>query len=251
MAHINTILIILSMSPFMAGCWGITLDAKTPSGYTESVKLIESYHGSSRKVILREFGEPDWKVERNSSTYYIYQWKSSDKDIVFAIIPIPAGGGKSNAYIYCLLLEFDGNDQLIKHDMRDAIDTDVHVWGIDRFEDDCMDLYPFGTSKSEWSLQKEIGANCPNAELGHADAQKRIGDLFYLGAYGIGVNYTRAYVWYSLSAKGGNSNAAEQLLLIQDRLSQDQLSEAQNQVDSWAPGQCQTDLLRAVEDTYK
>jgi hypothetical protein len=239
------------MLPFMVSCWGITLDAKTPSGYTESVKVIESYHGSSQKEILKEFGEPDWKVERDSSTFYIYQWKSSDKDIVFFVIPIPVAGGKSNAYIYCLLLEFDENDKLIKHDMRETIDTDVHVWGIDRFEDDCMDLYPFGASKSEWSLQKEIGTNCPNAELGHADAQKRIGDLYYLGAYGIGVDYTKAYLWYSLSSDGGNYSATEQLLLIEDRLSADELTEAQNQVDAWVPGQCRTDLLNAVEDAYK
>jgi hypothetical protein len=234
------------MLPLLSGCWGITLDAKTPSEYTESIKLIESYHGSSQNEILKELGEPDWRVEVNRSTFYIYQWKSSDKDIAFFVVPIPVAGGKSNAYIYCLLLEFDGNDKLINHDIRESIDTDVSVWGIDSFEDDCMDLYPFGTSKSGWSLQNEIETSCPSAELGNSDAQKRIGDLYYMGAYGIEINYTKAYVWYSRSAEGGNSGAAAWLLHIQSRLSPEQLTEAKNQVDKWAPGKCQKDLLEAA-----
>ena len=139
--HTKAIFIILFMLPLLSGCWGITLDAKTPRGYTESVKLIESYHGSSQKEIVKEFGEPNWKVERDNSTFYIYQWKSSDKDIIFFVIPIPIAGGKSNAYIYCLLLEFDENDSIIKHEIRETIDTSVHPWGLDSFEDNCQILF--------------------------------------------------------------------------------------------------------------
>ena len=207
----------------LSGCWGITLDANTPSEYTETKEIVESKYGSTQKEILRALGTPDWTENRNGSTYYIYQWKSSEIDIGFVIIPIPVAA-VTKVDIYCLLLEFDKNDKLIKHEMRETVDPHVHPWGLDRFAKDCMDLYPLYTSKSEWELQQEIATYCPYADLGDAVSQKRIGDLYYLGAYGIEKNIKKAYVWYNLSANGGNNSAAEQLLFIQKILSPDPVS---------------------------
>jgi TPR repeat protein len=48
-------------------------------------------------------------------------------------------------------------------------------------------------------------AYCLNADLGHADAQKHIGDLYYHGLYGLNKDLTQAYVWYSLATNNGNN----------------------------------------------
>lgn len=98
-------------------------------------------------------------------------------------------------------------------------------------------------TKNDKKFYKEIGMYCPNAELGHADAQKHIGDFYYFGAYGIKKDVIQAYVWYSLAAKAGDIRAGEVLLRIKPELSPTQLTEAQKLLDEWAPGQCQSNLL--------
>jgi hypothetical protein len=57
-------------------------------------------------------------------------------------------------------------------------------------------------------LNKEIGTYCPNAELGHSDAQKKIGDLYYEGLPGLKKDYIQAYVWYSLVKTNGDLSGA-------------------------------------------
>jgi TPR repeat protein len=101
--------------------------------------------------------------------------------------------------------------------------------------------------KSEWNLKKEVGAFCPNADLGHTEAQKRIGDLYYLGLLGLERDLIRSYVWFSLADKGGNNGATEQLDELTSELSPQQLDEAQMQLEAWEPGQCIRDLMGAIE----
>jgi hypothetical protein len=92
-------------------------------------------------------------------------------------------------------------------------------------------------------IGKEAGAYCPNADLGHADAQLHIGDIHYHGAYGQNVNPVRAWVWYSLAMQGGDAQAAQQLSRITAELSPEQLAEAQRQLAVWQPGQCAKELV--------
>jgi hypothetical protein len=101
-------------------------------------------------------------------------------------------------------------------------------------------------SGAEWNLYKDIGTHCPNADLGHADAQTYVGDLHYLGAYGLEKNLIQAYVWYSLAAKNGYSYATKQLEKVVIELSPEQLVEAQHRLEQWQPGQCERDLMGAI-----
>lgn len=98
----------------------------------------------------------------------------------------------------------------------------------------------------EARLNKEIGTSCPSADLGNADTQKHIGDLFYLGTYGIKRDLVLAYVWYSLAAMGENKEAAKQLNPLVDELSPHQTDEAVRQLLDWKPGQCERDLNNAT-----
>ena len=91
-------------------------------------------------------------------------------------------------------------------------DTFEISWRSVAADSDCTSVV--ADSESTLSLKKEIGIYCPNADLGHADAQKHIGDLYYLGTYEVEKDIIRAYVWYSLAAQNGEAAAKETVELI-------------------------------------
>lgn len=110
-------------------------------------------------------------------------------------------------------------------------------------------IYPAMSENDKKSkIKKVIGTFCPNADLGHADAQKHIGDLLYLDKYGLKTDLIRAYVWYKLSTMNGDIEAAETLNQLANDLSPEQLIEAKQQFDEWSPGQCKSDLLNAMPE---
>jgi hypothetical protein len=119
------------------------------------------------------------------------------------------------------------------------------------FEDDT--LPPPGSSEAlayeslsdaQWKLNKEFRTYCPNADLGHADAQKHLADIYYHGLYGRKVDAVRAWVWYSLAIQNGDTQAAEQLAQVTAELTPEQLKEAKQQFESWKPGQCMQELTQ-------
>jgi hypothetical protein len=89
---------------------------------------------------------------------------------------------------------------------------------------------------------KEAGIYCPNADLGHADAQLHIGDIYHYGEYGSKLDPVRAWVWYSLADHNGEPKAAEKLTRITAGMSPKQLEEAKQELTIWKPGQCMQDL---------
>ena len=91
-------------------------------------------------------------------------------------------------------------------------------------------------------ITKEAGTYCPNADLGHADAQLHIGDIYNYGAYGNKVDRVRAWVWYSLADQNGEAQAAEQLSRVTTELTPKQLEEANRELAAWKPGQCMQEL---------
>ena len=103
-----------------------------------------------------------------------------------------------------------------------------------------------GTSLQYHSLNKEIDMYCPNAELGQADAQKHIADIFFYGRYSVNRDVTRAYVWYRLSAMNGNSIAEAKVQKLETEMSNDQLIEASRRYQQWQPGSCRQDILKAA-----
>jgi len=54
----------------------------------------------------------------------------------------------------------------------------------------------------------------------------------------------RAFVWYSLAAKGGNEKAQTQLDTITLVMTTNQLSESQQLLEQWHPGQCERNIFR-------
>jgi hypothetical protein len=105
---------------------------------------------------------------------------------------------------------------------------------------------PEESSRSVWKLKKEIGTYCPNAELGHANAQRHIGDLYRYGVYGLEINLIQAFVWYSLAARNGNEGVAVDLASVVIGLSPEQLKEAQGRLETWEPGHCEKDLQDSI-----
>lgn len=87
---------------------------------------------------------------------------------------------------------------------------------------------------------------CPQADKGLADPQRRIGDIFYYGDGNKTKNdLIRAYVWYSVSAQGNNSEAKTRLIELEKELTSEQLQEARHRLDAGEPGQCMKDLIEA------
>jgi hypothetical protein len=100
---------------------------------------------------------------------------------------------------------------------------------------------------SEHLLLKDIDLFCPKAELGNTDAQTYIGDLYYVGSYGLfDKDLIQAYVWYSLASKNGNSYAALAVEKVKRELTPEQLLSAKDRLEKWEPGQCRIELLRAT-----
>ena len=86
----------------------------------------------------------------------------------------------------------------------------------------------------------------PEYASGQADAQKHIGDLYYLGIHGIKRDLILAYVWYSLAAMGENKEVNKQLQSLVDELSPRQVDEAVSKLLNWKPGQCERDLKNTI-----
>ena len=91
-------------------------------------------------------------------------------------------------------------------------------------------------------IRKDAGIYCPNADLGHTDAQLYIAKIYEYGTSEMQINLVRAWVWYSLAAQNGDAQASEQLPRVTSELTSEQLQEAKRQLALWEPGQCIQEL---------
>jgi hypothetical protein len=163
-------------------------------------------------------------------------------------LPVPAGSFRVRAYIYCLLLDFDENNQLINHESVTEIDSSVHEWrDIERFELDCTDVISAATR----GLSQEIGIYCANADSGKEYAQIHIGDIFYLGRLNVEVDLPHAYVWYNLAIENGGIVVSDRLNEVENKMSSEQLTEAKRLLMHWEPGHCENDLLERHRELIK
>jgi hypothetical protein len=101
----------------------------------------------------------------------------------------------------------------------------------------------------EVGVYEEAGIYCPNADLGHADAQVRIALIYDHGAYAKRVDSVRAWVWYSLATRNGDEAAKTRLSSLTDELTPEQLEEAKRQLAAWKPGQCMQDIKADEKET--
>ena len=241
MKNIKTIFSILLLLPLLTGCVPIPFnEIVIPDEYYERESTIESIYPATKEDVIRQLGEPDWIKKRGSSTIFIYQSVAIEYGIgllVVAFIPYRASDD------FCLFLKFDEANILDEYLSKRAERLFFH---------DCLDEFYRTKFDSEYvtpyvgTLDQEIGIYCPNADLGHADAQKHIGDLYYFGSFHLlKKDLIRAYVWYSLAANSGDKGAAEQVDILTRELSPGQLSKAQSLLEEWEPGRCEKELMEA------
>jgi uncharacterized protein len=73
-----------------------------------------------------------------------------------------------------------------------------------------------------------------DANNGMATAQYYVGDL-YRDGIGVSRNYGFAYMWYNLSANQGNNYALGQITLLEKKMTQNEIQQAQRLLRAWKP----------------
>ena len=194
---------------------------------------------TTKEEVLKRVGRPDEK--KSSGKLFEY---SGWTDVTLIFIPLNTdvrvlSGGEG-------AIRYDATNRRVLKPPFNPAHPGGHPWTvIVRFDEN--DVVISVSAQEETITQgvvKEAGAYCPNADLGHADAQLHIGDIYYSGSYGQEVDPVRAWVWYSLAAKGGEMQAAEKLAQVTAVLSPEQLAEAQRQLAAWQPGHCLQELVQ-------
>jgi hypothetical protein len=70
------------------------------------------------------------------------------------------------------------------------------------------------------------------AELGHADAQDALGTLYLMGS-GVPQDYVEAHKWFNLAAANDAKGAKEGRLVVEQRMTKEQIAEAQRRASEW------------------
>ncbi|MGE3259322.1 MAG: tetratricopeptide repeat protein [Geobacter sp.] len=70
------------------------------------------------------------------------------------------------------------------------------------------------------------------ADQGHASAQYNLG-IVYENGYGITQNYSIAHMWYNIAGANGKAGAVEGRNRIAQRMTPQQISEAQKLAENW------------------
>ena len=73
-----------------------------------------------------------------------------------------------------------------------------------------------------------------DARNGIATAQYYLGDL-YRDGIGVSRNFVWAFMWYNLSALQGNDDSADQIVLLEKKMTRQEIQKAQAYVKNWKP----------------
>ena len=73
------------------------------------------------------------------------------------------------------------------------------------------------------------------AEQGHALAQSNLGFMYYNGE-GVPQNYIQAHMWLNLAGARGNEKARKDRDIVKDKMTPEQIAEAQRLASVWKPG---------------
>jgi hypothetical protein len=177
---------------------------------------------TTKSDVIDKFGLPNKQAPWGNSVQYIYSGTKSSG--IFLYITPPSGGSLEKKEGWKIVIRFD------KNDVVSSVSTISYARGAR------------GGVPNTLDIGKQAGVYCPNADLGHTDAQLYIGDIYYHGTFGQKVNRIRAWVWYSLAANGGDAKAVEKLAQVTAELNAGQLEESKRQLADWKPGQCMENL---------
>ncbi len=92
-----------------------------------------------------------------------------------------------------------------------------------------------------YGLRSSFWETLSRAVCGDSDAQYRIGDAFESGR-GVRVSDVEAYKWYTVSASGGNRLSALVNELLVEKMSVDQITEAERLVAEWKPNPAECEM---------
>jgi TPR repeat protein len=159
------------------------------------------------------------------------------------LLYLPIGIEKTKLKKYCILLEFDKNNRLIRHASARGSDNNPSLGE----ELGCQAVFAAQTE----NLRRAIRTHCHEADLGNANSQLQIADIYYLGLLNVKKDLTRAYLWYSLAYANGSEVASYRMDDIVKGMSSEQLVLAKKMVEEWEPGMCENALLEGHREFIK
>ena len=264
----------------LTGCVNVPVRTDRPSKSFD-MDYARTHLQSTEQGIIEHFGLPNVVLRSGKETYYVYR-ATGDLRRVAGItmiappyfIPLLTWKEKNEA-LHCLALVF--NESGLLQGYKTAAGSEKIHAGIPAIpapvegtigneENECVKA--LWNESERKTLEYVVGdeqfvcpgnvsdyamSYCSQADEGIAEAQRRIGDLFFYcgrdeesggGVISTG-NLVRASVWYSLAAKGNATRAQAHLTLLQKALSDNMWQEAQHHLDAWQPGQCFKDLVEA------
>lgn len=269
----------MAVTSFVTGCIAnVPVRTDRPSKSFE-MDYVKTHMRSTEREIIEQLGLPGLVLRSGTETYYVYRATADLRRVAGIVLIVPPyfvpffTAKEEDEALHCLALVFDESGFLRGY--KTATGSEGAVTGlitptgpieipIGKEEKNCV--IALWDEEDRQSLEHiavyekfvcpgnpsdHAAWFCPQADKGIADPQRRIGDLFYCGGVrdGLTRDLVRAYVWYSLAARGNNSLAKARLDIVEKELSHEELQEAQRLLEAWVPGQCGIDL--AVKDLVK
>jgi hypothetical protein len=249
----------------LQGCYAISDPDLWPSDFVQKDKLPELI-GKSEPEVLEELGVPRYVVRETDGVSYLYE-KIEKDTLIGVFIYVPIGFSRKYPEVSCVLLNFDEEGVLREYHTESG--GAAHGAGYEVL-DSCTDLFVFndsdlingcvyarigGNLRAEDEYQEYLRTSsvdtarlynlCHAADQGHPKAQIEVGRHFGEGVAGAQPNLGLAYVWYSLAIRGCFSGS--ELQLLKDKMSPQEVAEAEQMLANWKPGQCERDLIRQNE----
>jgi hypothetical protein len=139
---------ILLISMSLIGCWTMSIPSDKPGLFSARSNEVKSLIGATTHEVTELFGQPEWIAHEDNATYYIYQWRSTDKVVGwFLYVPIPLVASFEEEELHCILLKF-GRDDILK---SYKIDSEGISWSDHYVYSNCPEV--FGMKDSALRVQ--------------------------------------------------------------------------------------------------
>jgi len=246
----------------LQGCYAISDPDLWPSDFVQKDKLPE-FIGKSERDVLEELGVPRYVVRETDGVSYLYE-KIEKDTAVFVVLYIPIGFSRKYPEVSCVLLNFDKEGVVREYHTESGgaaygagyevlnSCTDLFVFKHSDLINGCVYARIGGNLKAEDEYQEYLWSSsvdtarlhnlCHAADQGHPKAQIEVGRLFSEGVAGAQPDLGRAYVWYSLAIRG--CFVGSELQSLKEKMSPQEIAEAEHMLANWKPGQCERDLMR-------